>query len=42
MLKIGRVPYQLKMSYRNLFLLTHGKIPGFGLNLAQFAAEKVF
>lgn len=41
-LKIGRVPYQLKMSYRNLFLLTHGKIPGFGLNLAQFAAEKDF
>jgi sulfide:quinone oxidoreductase len=41
-LKMGRVPYQLKMSYRNLFFLTHGKVPGFGLNLAQFAAERVF
>jgi sulfide:quinone oxidoreductase len=41
-LKIGRVPYRLKMSYRDLFFLTHGKVPGFGLSLAQFAAEKVF
>lgn len=41
-LKIGRIPYQLKMSYRNLFFMTHGKVPGFGLTLAQFAAEKVF
>ena len=41
-LKMGRVPYQLKISYRNLFFLTHGKIPGFGLNMAQFAAERVF
>jgi sulfide:quinone oxidoreductase len=41
-LKMGRVPYQLKMSYRNLFFLTHGKVPGFGLNLAQFTAERVF
>jgi len=41
-LKMGRIPYQLKMSYRNLFFMTHGKVPGFGLNLAQFAAEKVF
>ncbi len=40
-LKMGRVPYQLKMSYRNLFFMTHGKVPGFGLSLAQFAAEKV-
>lgn len=41
-LKMGRVPYRLKMSYRNLFFLTNGKVPGFGLNIAQFAAEKVF
>lgn len=41
-LKMGRVPYRLKMSYRDLFFLTHGKVPGFGLNLAQFAVESVF
>jgi sulfide:quinone oxidoreductase len=41
-LKIGRIPYRLKMRYRDLFFLTNGKIPGFGLELAQFAAEKVF
>lgn len=41
-LKMGRIPYRLKMSYRELFFLTKGKIPGFGLNMAQFAAEKIF
>jgi sulfide:quinone oxidoreductase len=41
-LKIGRIPYRLKMRYRDLFFLTNGKIPGFGLELAQFTAEKVF
>ncbi|MFN3844269.1 MAG: NAD(P)/FAD-dependent oxidoreductase [Paracoccaceae bacterium] len=41
-LKMGRIPYRLKMSYRDLFFLTKGKVPGFGLNLAQFVAEKVF
>jgi sulfide:quinone oxidoreductase len=41
-LKMGRVPYRLKMSYRDLFFMTNGKVPGFGLNIAQFAAEKVF
>jgi len=41
-LKMGRIPYQLKMSYRNLFFMTQGKVPGFGPNMAQFAAEKVF
>jgi sulfide:quinone oxidoreductase len=41
-LKMGRIPYRLKMNYRNLFFLTNGKVPGFGLNIAQLAAEKVF
>ena len=41
-LKIGRIPYRLKMRYRDLFFLTNGKIPGFGLDIAQFAAEKIF
>jgi sulfide:quinone oxidoreductase len=38
-LKLGRVPYQLKMRYRDMFFLNHGRVPDFGLQLAQFAAE---
>ncbi len=41
-LKIGRIPYQLKMRYRDLFFLTHGKLPDWGLGLAQFTAERLF
>ncbi len=41
-LKVGRIPYQLKMRYRDLFFLTHGKLPDWGLGLAQFTAEKLF
>ena len=40
-MKIGRIPYRLKISYRDLFFLTKGKIPGFGLPMAQFAAERL-
>ncbi|MDZ7803129.1 NAD(P)/FAD-dependent oxidoreductase [Thiohalophilus sp.] len=40
-LKMGRIPYRLKMSYRDLFFMTRGKVPSFGLPLAQFAAEKL-
>ena len=40
-LKMGRIPYRLKMAYRDLFFLTGGKVPGFGLNVAQFVAEAV-
>jgi len=41
-LKVGRIPYQLKMRYRDMFFLTHGKMPDWGLGLAQFTAEKLF
>lgn len=41
-LKVGRIPFQLKMRYRDLFFLTHGKVPDWGLGLAQFTAEKLF
>ena len=41
-LKVGRIPYQLKMRYRDMFFLTHGKVPDWGLGLAQFTAEKLF
>jgi sulfide:quinone oxidoreductase len=40
-LELGRVPYQLKMRYRDLFFLNHGRVPDFGLQLAQFSAEKL-
>jgi sulfide:quinone oxidoreductase len=31
-----------KKSYRDLFFMTNGKVLGFGLNIGQFSAEKVF
>ena len=40
-MEFGRVPYQLKMMYRNLFFLQHGRVPDFGLQVAQFMAEKM-
>jgi hypothetical protein len=30
------------MSYRDLYFMTNAKVPGFSLNIAQFAAEQVF
>lgn len=38
-LKMGRMPYFLKMRYRDLFLQTHGKTPDWGLDLAELLAE---
>jgi sulfide:quinone oxidoreductase len=40
-LTLGRVPYHLKMRYRDMFFLNHGRVPEFGLQLAQFAAEAI-
>jgi sulfide:quinone oxidoreductase len=39
--EMGRVPYQLKMRYRDLFFLNHGRVPEISLQLAQFAVEKM-
>lgn len=41
-LKMGRVPYLLKMQYKDLFFRTQGKIPPWGLDAAQFLAERLF
>lgn len=38
-LKMGRVPYQLKMQYRTLFMHLNGKVPGWGLDFAEMAVE---
>jgi sulfide:quinone oxidoreductase len=39
-LKIGRMPYFLKMRYHDLFFQTRGKTPAWGLELAELLAER--
>ncbi len=41
-LKMGHVPYLLKMQYKNLFFKTRGKMPPWGLDAAELLAEKMF
>lgn len=41
-LKMGHVPYLLKMQYKNMFFSTRGKMPAWGLEAAEVMAEKVF
>ncbi len=41
-LKIGHVPFLLKMQYKKLFFTTHGKVPLWGLDVAESLAEKLF
>ncbi len=41
-LKMGRIPYLLKMQYKDLFFRTQGRIPPWGLDAAQFLAERLF
>jgi sulfide:quinone oxidoreductase len=40
-LKMGFVPYLLKMQYRDLFFRLKGKVPGWGLDAAELLAEKL-
>ncbi|MBU0655765.1 MAG: FAD-dependent oxidoreductase [Gammaproteobacteria bacterium] len=40
-LEMGRVPHMLKMQYKQLFFATGGKVPNWGVNAAEFFAEKV-
>lgn len=40
-LKLGRMPYFLKMRYRDLFFQTNGKTPDWGLSVAEMMAEGV-
>jgi hypothetical protein len=39
LLKMGRVPYFLKMRYRDMFFANHGKVPAWGLDAAELIAE---
>ena len=41
-LKMGHVPYMLKMQYKTLFFTTHGKVPNWGVDFAQVMTERVF
>ena len=41
-LKMGHVPFLLKMQYKNLFFRTHGKVPDWGLDVSRLLAEKIF
>jgi sulfide:quinone oxidoreductase len=41
-LKMGRVPYMLKMQYKTLFFNRHGKVPNWGIDFAEVMTEKVF
>jgi sulfide:quinone oxidoreductase len=40
-LEMGRVPHLLKMQYKHLFFTSGGKVPPWGLDVAEFFAEKV-
>ncbi|MEY2342441.1 NAD(P)/FAD-dependent oxidoreductase [Acidithiobacillus sp. IBUN Pt1247-S3] len=41
-LKMGHVPFLLKMQYKNLFFKTRGKMPEWGLDASKLLAEKIF
>ena len=38
-LKLGRVPYFLKMRYRDMFFAADGKVPAWGLDASELIAE---
>lgn len=40
-LKMGHIPFLLKMQYKNLFFRTRGKMPEWGLDFSTLLAEKV-
>ncbi|WP_414039768.1 NAD(P)/FAD-dependent oxidoreductase [Acidithiobacillus sp. M4-SHS-6] len=41
-LKMGHMPFLLKMQYKNLFFKTKGKMPEWGLDASILLAEKLF
>ena len=40
-LKMGKIPYMLKMQYKTLFMNTKGKTPPWGNEVAEFLTEKL-
>ncbi|MCY0884521.1 MAG: FAD-dependent oxidoreductase [Firmicutes bacterium] len=41
-LKMGHIPFLLKMQYKELFFRTKGKVPDWGMQASEFLAEKLF
>lgn len=41
-LKMGRVPYMLKMQYKTLFFNRSGKVPNWGIGFAEMMTERLF
>jgi sulfide:quinone oxidoreductase len=41
-LKMGHVPYMLKMQYKSMFFSRQGKVPDWGIDAARLMTEKVF
>lgn len=40
-LQMGRLPYAQKVAYKEMFFRNHGRIPGWGLPLAEWSAEHI-
>ncbi|MFZ1469282.1 MAG: FAD-dependent oxidoreductase [Paracoccaceae bacterium] len=40
-LRMGRLPYAQKMAYKEMFFRNHGRIPNWGLPLAEWSAETI-
>jgi len=41
-LKMGHIPFMLKMQYKTLFFRNRGRMPEWGLDAAQLMAERLF
>jgi sulfide:quinone oxidoreductase len=41
-LKMGRVPFMLKMQYKTMFFNRNGKVPNWGIDFAEMMTERVF
>jgi sulfide:quinone oxidoreductase len=40
-LRMGRLPYAQKLAYKEMFFRNHGRMPNWGLPLAEWSAEHV-
>ncbi len=40
-LRMGRLPYAQKLAYKEMFFRNHGRVPNWGLPLAEWSAEHV-
>ncbi|OOY12536.1 pyridine nucleotide-disulfide oxidoreductase [Thioclava marina] len=40
-LRMGKIPYMQKVAYKELFFRNHGRVPGWGVPLAEWSAENL-